>query len=61
MQNLAKWQESQQITLTAKHLHVRVRKKKKKRTLNKVGKAKAREMFHYGKTPTCEDAMPLTR
>ena len=37
------------------------KEKKKKRTLNKVGKAKAREMFHYGKTPTCEDAMPLTR
>ena len=56
MQNLAKRQESQQITLTAKPLHARVKKKKKK-TLNKIGKAKASKMFHYGDTPTCEGAI----
>ena len=40
MENLAKRQESQQITLMAKPLHAKVKKKKKKKTLNKVGKAK---------------------
>ena len=36
-----------------KSLHARVKKKKK--TLNKVGKAKASEMFfYYDDTPSCE-------
>ena len=33
--------------------------KKKKKTLNKVEKAKASEMFfYYGDTPTCEGTSP---
>ena len=45
----------------AKPLHARVKKKikkkKKKKTLNKIGKGKASEMFHYGDTLTCEGAI----
>ena len=41
-----------------KSLHARVKKKKKK-TLNKVGKSKAGEMFfYYDDTPSCEGTSP---